>query len=1166
MTSRLSNPFSTGGGGNYFEIKVQTAFLALMACDGFAPTFPQNRISKIQYQGKWLGFNMDDLIVYTNDENKLLIQIKHSVTFSKTNREFRKILDSAWRDFNNPEFNVEKDSIALITGQLSKTDIENTLTVLNWAKISDNAQDFYRKVDLTNFSSKGKRNKLEAFTSQIKHIDTKATDEDIFCFLKRFYLMVFDLDIIGSVNKFLLQTLLSQYYEGQAVLEYLQDVSQEYNINACSITKQDVDKKLSQKKFAKIRPINIIPDQLKPGAVLNDNANIKELALANLIGSWDENNENDRSIIAKIIGEDYNQWIKKIRSFLHQKNTSIELHNGIWVALNREKFLGDLALHIYNDELDNLKENAVIIFKEKDPKFKFKKSERWFANIQNKHLKHSASLRQGIAETIAIIGNNYDKLKHCDFGKREVFSSLIIEETFKHADWVLWGSLNNLLPILAQANPNAFLHRVGETIQQTPKLFIELFDQEGGAIMFGGSETTGLLWALEVLAWDENLFSQACMILADLAAIDSGGSTTKRPIQSLSTILLPWLPRTNASIDKRKRLVKTIVTERPSAAWNLLLTLLPYKQRSSMDTYRPTWLKVKIDDKKEGVLKKDYSEQCCFYAGLIVSMAKNNVNKLIILVENVAYLPLPAFTNLLEKISSKEITGLAEKERLPLYFALIDVITERPKFQNAVWALSSTKIKQVERVAEKLRPADLFNLHQRLFNGCNNKLFTENNNHERQVELLESKRRHAINEIFNNQGLRKIIELALTVDDSRLVGIFLGQIADNNIDKEILPKFLTKKNAKEESFIAGYSDSKYKKDGLNWLNSLDISNWSANEKVNLLKNISTDSKISQQASKWLGDQENLYWETVDINPYSFDDFKMAVDKLIQYKRPNMAIKVLGAMTHNNHLLDVGRSVKALLKAGQVTKEKKYDSFDINQTIEIIELLQKYSGVSQNDLFKIEWMYLASMIRVDMDIKPITLENKMATNPSFFCELVRHAYNSSNDTAQEELNEKEKNRAEASYNLLDNWKTIPCFTDGDFSESIFNDWLNSVKTQCEESGHISIALGVIGQALIHSPEDNSGLWINKTIAEVLDNKDSKHMRKGFEAGIINSRGVHTVDPTGAQEDKLAQKYLQQANELEQAGYINFAQTLKNISNSYEQDANRVRDKYRKFTPL
>ena len=64
---QISNPFSTGGGGVNFEVQVQASFVALMLAEGFAPCLPCQPIQKIKLQGRFAGFDTDDLILFTGD-------------------------------------------------------------------------------------------------------------------------------------------------------------------------------------------------------------------------------------------------------------------------------------------------------------------------------------------------------------------------------------------------------------------------------------------------------------------------------------------------------------------------------------------------------------------------------------------------------------------------------------------------------------------------------------------------------------------------------------------------------------------------------------------------------------------------------------------------------------------------------------------------------------------------------------------------------------------------------------------------------------------------------------------------------------------------------------------------------------------------------------------
>src|SRR3990170_9097842 len=145
---QLSNPFSTGGGGGHFEAHVQASFVALMLTSGFAPCLPCWPISKIKLQGKFAGYDTDDLIVFvekpgSDQKRKILGQIKHSVSITENDKVFGEVIQAAWNDFNNASlFARNNDVVALITGPLSATDVNDVRTILEWARRSENAEEF----------------------------------------------------------------------------------------------------------------------------------------------------------------------------------------------------------------------------------------------------------------------------------------------------------------------------------------------------------------------------------------------------------------------------------------------------------------------------------------------------------------------------------------------------------------------------------------------------------------------------------------------------------------------------------------------------------------------------------------------------------------------------------------------------------------------------------------------------------------------------------------------------------------------------------------------------------------------------------------------------------------------------------------------------------------
>jgi hypothetical protein len=111
---------------------------------------------------------------------------------------------------------------------------------------------------------------------------------------------------------------------------------------------------------------------------------------------------------------------------------------------------------------------------------------------------------------------------------------------------------------------------------------------------------------------------------------------------------------------------------------------------------------------------------------------------------------------------------------------------------------------------------------------------------------------------------------------------------------------------------------------------------------------------------------------------------------------------------------------------------------------------------------------------------------------------------------------------------------------------------------KKSGHYKVAMIKLGEILVYSPEDTSGLYINKEIARYLNKKGYEDLRHGYDIGTYNSRGAHFVDYK--EEIKLAELFNKRAENIENEGFFRFAITLRNIAKHYFSEAERIKEDY------
>ena len=880
-----------------------------------------------------------------------------------------------------------------------------------------------------------------------------------------------------------------------------------------------------------------------------------EFAIAQLLGAWNENSQADKTIVENLSGNSYGEWIRKMREVAFRSGTPLMQHDGVWKIGSRYEGLYALGPRLFDEHLDRLKEAAVSVLHERDPKFELPPEERYAASIHGKVLRHSHVLRKGLAESLALVGSHPKALTSCSFGKADATAILAVREILAEADWVQWASLNDLLPLLAEAAPGEFLDAVEQALNSDPCPLDTVFAQEGSGIT-GSNYLTGLLWALETLAWDADYLTRVVVILGELAARDPGGSWANRPANSLAEMLLPWLPQTCAPVPKRRAAVETLLKEHLEVGWKLLLSLLPNSHQVSSYSRKPAWREMIADDWSEGVTHREYWEQIAAYAGLAIRTAQNDLSKLSDLIDRVSDLPLPERQELLAHLSSDAVVSLPQADRLCLWTKLVDLAAKHRKFADAAWAVKPEAVNEIAAIAERLKPDAPHYHRQRLFNERDFDLYEEKGNYEEQRKGLDKRRQRAVVEVFAAGGVEGVLEFAKVVESPWRVGVAFGAIAAHRVDGQVLPALLESVISALAQFAGGFVWSRFRGQAWPWVDQIDISQWTSSQKGQFFAYLPFTPDTWERVARLLGEDESPYWSKTSANPYEAKTgLEFAIDRLVEYGRAHAAIQCLERMRYDKQPLDCQRAVR-VLQAVLHSSEGAH-AIDVHAVVEVIQGLQEDPKTNSNDLFQVEWAFLPLLDR-HHDASPKLLEQRLADDPAFFCEVIRTVFRSKHEERPvEELTEQQKDIATNAYRLLSEWRTPPgSQTDGTYNGDALTAWLEAVKAACAESGHLAIALSKVGHVLIYTPPDLDGLWLHHAAATALNAKDTGDMRDGFSTALLNARGAHWVDPEGREERALATKYRDQAEQLESQGYHRLANTFRELAVSYERDAERL----------
>lgn len=878
-----------------------------------------------------------------------------------------------------------------------------------------------------------------------------------------------------------------------------------------------------------------------------------ELAIAAVLGSWTEESDADCVVVESLSGNSYGEWIGKMREITCHRGTPLIQRDGNWKFVARYEGWYALGPRLFDEHLRRLQTAAIRVLQEKDPQFELPTEERYAARLHGKILVHSHLLRIGLAESLALLGSHPKALTSCTLGKAEATAILAVRAILAEADGLRWASLNSLLPLLAEAAPSEFLEAVEKALSNEPCPFDEVFAQEGDGFM-GGTYMSGVLWGMETLAWDANHLSRVVICLGELAARDPGGSWANRPANSLTTILLPWSPQTCAPIAKRVAAVETLLAEIPDIGWKVLVSLLPQSHSTSYGSRRPAWRETIPDDWSKGVTDREYWEQVALYSEMAITAAKSNREKLAELINHLENLPSAAKEQLLAHLGSDAVLTTPDADRSVLWTKLVDLVTKHEKHSDAAWAMKREHVNRIAAIAEKLAPNGPAFRHQRLFSERDSELYEKKENFEHQRDELEKRRERAIQEVAASGGAPAVFAFAASVQSPWRAGIAYGAVAGKEADAAVLPNLLESEQKSLVQFSGGFIWGRFQSRGWQWVDEVDASQWTPAQIGQLLSFLPFTRETWERSKRLLAGEESNYWSKASVNPYEAKaGLELAVDRLIQYGRPHAALRCLHKMLDNEQPFDHRRVVTGLLAA--LDSSESAHSTDAYEIIEIIKALQNDPKTSPHDLLRVEWAYL-SLLDKYSDASPKFLEDRLAKEPRFFCEVIRLVFRSEEECSSKEPTEEEKKIAGDAYRLLTEWRNPPgCLKEGSFDDNALAAWLDAVKRESAETGHLEIAMTMIGRVLTHAPGDPDGLWIHRSAAAALNAKDAKSVRDGFRVELYNSRGGHWVDPTGKPEKELANKYRAQADSVEGAGYHRIATTLRDLASSYEREAER-----------
>ena len=874
-------------------------------------------------------------------------------------------------------------------------------------------------------------------------------------------------------------------------------------------------------------------------------------------GGWSEAHAADKEAISTLARVTYDEFRDRLTIWTETTDPPMRRRGNVWYRVSTDDSWTLLQRFITREDLDRLTAVALNILGTPDPQYDLTPDRRWMAGALGNTPATSGVLRKGLASTLALIGVRWG-----DTDPRGTVAASVVRQLLEKAntDWKVWASLSDLLPDLAEAAPDAFLSAVKEGLRGEAPVLPQLFNDSGTDPMFSSSPHTGLLWALERLAWSPDYLGQVVSVLATLDRLDPGGRISNRPAATLASIFRPWLPQTAASPQQRLRVLDKLREQEPEPAWALMKSMLPEFRGVGTYTARPIWREW-APDSSVPATRSDRSLVVREIVGRMLADVGFSGQRWAGLIDALPMLGPHEHTAVVAALQEINLQGLSASERATIWDQLRKLVADHRSFAGADWAMAPDTVTRVDDLRSRFEPSDSVARYGWLFDGTPRLPDASpvlESDWSTQEAAVEAKRIEAIEQLMRSCGLDGVLALTDGTEEPEAVGRTLAKVvASPSMEDDILDQHLPDAREKRRRFGRGFAQGRYRTQGAEWVSAkLEgiAAKWVPRDRAELLDLLDATPGTWHLARELGPEVEHEYWLKVWPRQIATEHAEEAARQLLRVGRPNAALDALAVRKRG----EVSNSDLVIQILEQVlTSDSAVDhvpsSFGYHLA-GVLDSLADRSDVDERKLALIEWRLLPILDRHDR--APKSLHRLLASDPSFFVEVLSFVYRGKEEEASE-LSREDSALAERGWHLLNSWRSIPgTRADRHVDLAALRAWVHQAREQLARAGRSEIGDQIIGQVLSGSPSDEDGSFPCIQVRSVIEEVESGELEEGFVIGEFNSRDavIRSLTSGGGAERQLAERYEGLATAVADQ-WPRSASMLRRIAASYRTEATR-----------
>lgn len=888
------------------------------------------------------------------------------------------------------------------------------------------------------------------------------------------------------------------------------------------------------------------------------------------VGAWNATNPADQAVLELMSDKHAYDVLERQCQDLVRLNDpplwSVGHYRG---AISTIDVLFAIAPQITASDLKRFVKVAHIVLGEDDPGLDLPEDNRWAANIYGKRREFSAALRQGIAEALVLLAVHGDHL----FGSRLAFhceheAGALVRRLLTPLSTRLLEANDQDLTAYAEAAPETFLAILEDDLKSGAPATYGLMRPAGSGV-FGSCPRTGLLWALEGLAWSPITMPRVARILAQLSRIAINDNWGNKPENSLESIFAVWMPQTAADHPTRLRVLKDLAGRYPEIAWRLCIAQLEPGPRSGSGSHKPKW-------RNDGL---GYGEPLPWEP--IIAFTKDMVEMALTWKSDYTGAMICDLVSCLPGFSDKDrdrvwkiMTAWAstapdsEKARVREHIRQRILSRRSKRHTNSDDYVALTDAAKAARQA--LEPTDIVQKHAWLFREhwlteSAEDLADIDPDFDKRAERVAALRAEALRDVYATRGVAGVLELSTQGNAAFVAGLLLAErVLSRDEIADVICAALDPTDAlnagSRQNLIAGLVRSEADEAKRQALLDALSERLPEDELVRVLLAAPFRPATWQRVEGLSANARERYWR--DVAPEWFGEMDAevveAIERLVAAKRPRAAFHTAQFALGRLEPELVFRLMTNVAQGGDEQEghyqlrhhyiEKAFDRINVPSSLAI----EQKAGL--------EFTFIDALVQPRAKSGIPNLERYVEARPDLFVQAIAWTYRRKGGGIDPpEIIPPEgssKQLAERGHKLLRALRSIPGRDEAGARDAArLRAWVDAVRDAAAQIDRTAAADVSIGELLSNAPSGDDGVWPCEPVREVIEDIQSVDMVRGMRTGRYNARGAHWRGEGGGQERALADEYRTWAEALQHSHPFVSSKLLMGLVKTYEAEAER-----------